>query len=132
MDKNKIGLGKGLSAILGEIEEETSQVSALIEKKDVSGITFLPLESLQPGKFQPRRVFTKDILDDLVASIKTIERVKKNFNPDLDLHGILLTMFDGRSRLSYSVAEDVRRFFGSKVYEAFIPRNVRIPEAPSH
>lgn len=71
MDKNKIGLGKGLSAILGEIEEETSQVSALIEKKDVSGITFLPLESLQPGKFQPRRVFTKDILDDLVASIKT-------------------------------------------------------------
>ena len=71
MDKNKIGLGKGLSAILGEIEEETSQVSALIEKKDVSGITFLPLESLQPGKFQPRRVFTKDMLDDLVASIKT-------------------------------------------------------------
>ena len=71
MDKNKIGLGKGLSAILGEIEEETSQVSALIEKKDVSGITFLPLESLQPGKFQPRHVFTKDILNDLVASIKT-------------------------------------------------------------
>ena len=71
MDKNKIGLGKGLSAILGEIEEETSQVSALIEKKDVSGITFLPLESLQPGKFQPRRVFTKDILNDLVSSIKT-------------------------------------------------------------
>ena len=71
MDKNKIGLGKGLSAILGEIEEETNQVSALIEKKDTSGITFLPLESLQPGKFQPRRVFTKDILDDLVASIKT-------------------------------------------------------------
>ncbi|MBP5534018.1 MAG: ParB/RepB/Spo0J family partition protein [Alphaproteobacteria bacterium] len=71
MDKNKIGLGKGLSAILGEIDEETSQVSALIEKKDTSGITFLPLESLQPGKFQPRRVFTKDVLDDLVASIKT-------------------------------------------------------------
>ena len=45
MDKNKIGLGKGLSAILGEIEEETSQVSALIEKKDVSGITFLPLSA---------------------------------------------------------------------------------------
>ena len=71
MDKNKIGLGKGLSAILGEIDEETSQVSALIEKKDVAGITFLPLDSLQPGKFQPRRVFTKDMLDDLVASIKT-------------------------------------------------------------
>jgi len=71
MDKNKIGLGKGLSAILGEIDEETSQVSALIEKKETSGITFLPLDSLQAGKFQPRRVFTKDMLDDLVASIKT-------------------------------------------------------------
>ena len=71
MDKNKIGLGKGLSAILGEIDEETSHVSALIEKKETSGITFLPLDSLQAGKFQPRRVFTKDMLDDLVASIKT-------------------------------------------------------------
>lgn len=71
MDKNKIGLGKGLSAILGEIEEETSQVSALIEKKDTSGITFLPVDSLQAGKFQPRRLFTKEMLDDLVASIKT-------------------------------------------------------------
>jgi len=71
-------------------------------------------------------------LEGVADLIKTIERVKKNFNSKLDLHGILLTMFDGRSRLSYSVAEDVRRFFGDKVYEAFIPRNVRIPEAPSH
>ena len=71
-------------------------------------------------------------LEGVADLIKTIERVKKNFNPNLDLHGILLTMFDGRSRLSYNVAEDVRRFFGSKVYNAFIPRNVRIPEAPSH
>lgn len=71
MDKNKIGLGKGLSAILGEIEEETTQVSALIEKKEVAGITFLPLEQLQPGKFQPRRIFTQDMLDDLISSIQT-------------------------------------------------------------
>ena len=71
-------------------------------------------------------------LEGVADLIKTIERVKKNFNSNLDLHGILLTMFDGRSRLSYSVAEDVRRFFGEKVYKSFIPRNVRIPEAPSH
>lgn len=71
MDKNKIGLGKGLSAILGEIDEETNHVSALIEKKEVAGITFLPLDNLQPGKFQPRRVFTQDMLDDLISSIKT-------------------------------------------------------------
>lgn len=71
MEKNKIGLGKGLSAILGEIDEETSQVSALIEKKEVSGIKFLALDVLQAGKFQPRRVFTTDMLADLVASIRT-------------------------------------------------------------
>ncbi len=71
MDKNKIGLGKGLSAILGEIDEETSQVSALIEKKETAGITFLPVNQLQAGQFQPRRVFSQDMLDDLIASIKT-------------------------------------------------------------
>jgi len=70
-NKNRIGLGKGLSAILGEIEEETTQVSALIERKEVEGITFLPVEQLQAGKFQPRRVFTRDMLDDLISSIKT-------------------------------------------------------------
>lgn len=70
MDKNKIGLGKGLSAILGEIDEETNQVSALIEKKATDGITFLPIGVLQAGKFQPRKVFKDDYLQDLIASIK--------------------------------------------------------------
>ena len=70
MDKNKIGLGKGLSAILGEIDEETNQVSALIEKKATDGITFLPISALQAGKFQPRKVFKDDYLQDLIASIK--------------------------------------------------------------
>lgn len=70
MDKNKIGLGKGLSAILGEIDEETNQVSALIEKKATDGITFLPINVLQAGKFQPRKVFKDDYLQDLIASIK--------------------------------------------------------------
>lgn len=71
-------------------------------------------------------------LEGVADLIKTIERVQKNFNNDLSLQGILLTMFDSRSRLSHSVADDVRRFFGDKVFEAVIPRNVRIPEAPSH
>ena len=71
-------------------------------------------------------------LEGVADLIKTIERVKKNFNPTIELHGILLTMFDSRSRLSFSVAQDVKRFFESKVYETYIPRNVRIPEAPSH
>ncbi len=71
-------------------------------------------------------------LEGVADLIKTIERVRKNFNSSLDLHGVLLTMFDNRSRLSSSVADDVRRFFGDKVYQSVIPRNVRIPEAPSH
>lgn len=71
-------------------------------------------------------------LEGVADLVKTIERIKKNFNPKLDLHGILLTMFDGRSRLSGNVADDVIRFFGRKVYDAVIPRNVRVPEAPSH
>jgi len=71
-------------------------------------------------------------LEGVADLIKTIERVQKNFNPSIQLHGILLTMFDARSRLSFSVAQDVRRFFEDKVYNTFIPRNVRIPEAPSH
>ena len=71
MNQNKIGLGKGLSAILGEIDEETTQVSDLIAKNDTKGITYLPIDSLQPGKFQPRRIFTQEMLADLTSSIKT-------------------------------------------------------------
>jgi chromosome partitioning protein len=64
--------------------------------------------------------------------VKTIERVKKAFNPDLDIQGIVLTMFDRRNNLSDAVAADVRGFFGAKVFDTVIPRNVRVSEAPSH
>ncbi|SCA56360.1 Chromosome partitioning protein ParA [Candidatus Terasakiella magnetica] len=71
-------------------------------------------------------------LEGITALVKTIERVKKNFNATLDIQGIVLTMFDKRNNLSDMVANDVRDFFGEKVYETVIPRNVRISEAPSH
>lgn len=71
-------------------------------------------------------------LEGVADLIKTIERVQKNFNPRLTLHGVLLTMFDKRSRLAASVCQDVRAFFKQQVYDTVIPRNVRIPEAPSH
>ncbi|NVJ91336.1 MAG: ParA family protein [Methylocystaceae bacterium] len=70
-------------------------------------------------------------LEGVTALVKTIERVKKNFNPLLDIQGIVLTMFDKRNNLSDMVASDVRDFFGDKVYETVIPRNVRVSEAPS-
>ncbi len=71
-------------------------------------------------------------LEGLSHLVKTIERVRKHYNPDLDIHGVLLTMFDRRNSLSMMVASDVRKFFGDKVYNTVIPRNVRVSEAPSH
>jgi len=71
-------------------------------------------------------------LEGLSHLVKTIERVNKSFNPRLDIHGIVLTMFDKRNNLSDQVADDVRAYFGDKVYKTIIPRNVRLSEAPSY
>ncbi len=71
-------------------------------------------------------------LEGLSHLTKTIERVRKHYNPNLEIHGVLLTMFDKRNNLSGMVASDVRDFFGEKVYKTVIPRNVRISEAPSY
>ncbi len=71
-------------------------------------------------------------LEGLSHLVRTIERVRAGFNPALTLEGILLTMLDRRNNLSDLVAADARSFFGAKVYETVIPRNVRISEAPSH
>ncbi len=71
-------------------------------------------------------------LEGISHLVKTIERVKQAFNPGLELHGIVLTMFDKRNNLSDMVAADVRGYFGDKVYKTVIPRNVRVSEAPSH
>ena len=71
-------------------------------------------------------------LEGLSLLINTIRRVKKSFNPRLYLYGILLTMYDGRNRLTRQVEAEVRQHFGSIVFETVIPRNVRLSEAPSH
>ncbi len=71
-------------------------------------------------------------LEGLSQLMRTIETVKHNLNRSLSLEGIVLTMHDRRNNLSDLVAEDARSFFGDKVYETVIPRNIRISEAPSH
>ena len=70
-------------------------------------------------------------LEGLSHLSKTIERVKRHYNPTLEIHGVVLTMFDKRNNLSGMVASDVRKHFGDKVYNTIIPRNVRVSEAPS-
>ncbi len=71
-------------------------------------------------------------LEGVSQLVRTIERIKKSFNPTLEIQGIVLTMVDRRNSLSVMVENDVREFFGQKVYTTTIPRNVRISEAPSH
>ena len=68
-------------------------------------------------------------LSDLMA---TLRAVKKRINPELEIFGVLLTMFDGRTNFSAQVAQEVRRHFPGKVYATVIPRNIRLAEAPSH
>ena len=71
-------------------------------------------------------------LEGISQLVATIARVKKSYNPNLDIQGIVLTMFDRRNNLSDSVALEVRNHFGDKVYKTVIPRNVRVSEAPSY
>ena len=71
-------------------------------------------------------------LEGLSQLVRTIDRVTGRFNPALQLEGIVLTMYDTRNKLSSLVSDDVRSYFGDKVYDTFIPRNVRVSEAPSH
>lgn len=71
-------------------------------------------------------------LEGLSQLLQTVERVQQRFNPDLGIIGIVLTMFDRRNRLTDQVADDVRDCLGKLVFEAVIPRNVRLSEAPSH
>ena len=71
-------------------------------------------------------------LEGVSQLVKTITIVQQTSNKDLEIEGVLLTMFDGRTNLSIQVADEVKKFFGNKVYKTIIPRNVRLSEAPSY
>jgi chromosome partitioning protein len=64
--------------------------------------------------------------------VRTVNLVKKNFNPSLEIEGVVLTMFDSRTNLAVQVVDEIKRHFRGMVYPAFIPRNVKLGEAPSH
>lgn len=71
-------------------------------------------------------------LEGLSHLLRTIDRIRRSLNSRLELHGIVLTMYDRRNNLSEMVASDVRLHLGDRVYDTMIPRNVRVSEAPSH
>ena len=71
-------------------------------------------------------------LQGLSDLMNTVRIVRRNMNPRLQIEGVLLTMFDGRTNLAIQVAQEVKRFFPGKVYATVIPRNIRLSEAPSH
>jgi len=71
-------------------------------------------------------------LEGLSQLLHTVEKIQKNLNPQLDIEGIVLTMFDQRNKLSNHVSDDVRKYLGEMVYNTIVPRNVRLSEAPSY
>ena len=71
-------------------------------------------------------------LEGLSDLMGTVRIVRRGLNPKLEIEGVLLTMFDGRTNLAIQVAQEIKRFFPGKVYTTVIPRNIRLSEAPSH
>ena len=71
-------------------------------------------------------------LEGLSQLVSSIRMVKRSSNPGIDIEGIVLTMYDSRTNLTIQVAEEVKKYFGNKVFKTVIPRNVRLSEAPSH
>ncbi len=71
-------------------------------------------------------------LEGLSALMETIQRIKQTYNPELEIEGLLRTMYDPRTKLSVQVTDQLDKHFGDKVYRTIIPRNVRLAEAPSH
>ena len=71
-------------------------------------------------------------LEGLTQLIDTINLVRKHLNPTIGIFGVVITMFDGRTQLTKQVTEEVRKYFGEKVFNTYIPRNIRLAEAPSY
>ena len=71
-------------------------------------------------------------LEGLSQLMNTVRLIKHHLNPQLDVEGVILTMKDNRSNLIAEVSQEIKKFFGKKVFETYIPRNIRLAEAPSH
>lgn len=117
-----------LEKVINQVEEEFNYI--FIDCPPSLGLLTLNALTAADGILVPIQC-EYYALEGLGQLMKTIELVRKNLNPDLDIEGVLLTMYDARTNLSQQVIDEVQNYFSEKVYKTIIPRNVRLSEAPS-
>ena len=125
MDRREQQLKKGLNALRDKYDVIFIDCPPSLELLTLNGLCaadgiLIPVQC---------EYYALEGLSDLMATLRS---VKRRLNPSLDIFGVVLTMFDGRTNFSTQVAQEVRRHFPGKVFTTAIPRNVRLAEAPSH
>ena len=133
----------GIEPELADVSDRAFTLKKILESEDISNFNYIFLDCPPALSLLTVMAMTAAnsiivplqceffALEGLSQLIKTIDRVKQNLNPSLSIDGIVLTMFDGRNKLSSQVANDVRSHLKEQVYQTIIPRNVRVSEAPS-
>ena len=118
-----------LAASLGELDDRYDRV--LIDCPPSLGLLTINALTAADGVLIPIQT-EYYALEGLSQLVNTIRRVREGLNPRLELEGVLLTMYDARTRLSAQVAAEVRRHMNGTVYQTVVPRSIRLSEAPSH
>ena len=120
---------KALGNVLGQIRDRYDYI--FVDCPPSLGLLTINALAVANGVLVPMQCeyYALEGLSQLVSTVRT---VKKLYNPGIEIEGIVLTMYDGRTNLTLQVAEEVKKFFGRKVYKTVVPRNVRLSEAPSH
>ena len=133
----------GIEPELADVSDRAFTLKKILESEDINNFNYIFLDCPPALSLLTVMAMTAAnsiivplqceffALEGLSQLIKTIDRVKQNLNPSLSIDGIVLTMFDGRNKLSSQVANDVRSHLKEQVYQTVIPRNVRVSEAPS-
>ena len=133
----------GIEPELADVSDRAFTLKKILESEDINNFNYIFLDCPPALSLLTVMAMTAAnsiivplqceffALEGLSQLIKTIGRVKQNLNPSLSIDGIVLTMFDGRNKLSSQVANDVRSHLKEQVYQTIIPRNVRVSEAPS-
>ena len=133
----------GIEPELADVSDRAFTLKKILENEDINNFNYIFLDCPPALSLLTVMAMTAAnsiivplqceffALEGLSQLIKTIDRVKQNLNPALSIDGIVLTMFDGRNKLSSQVANDVRSHLKEQVYQTIIPRNVRVSEAPS-